>query len=595
LKKRSSLLQNFHRILNQNLQPLVIFYVLILLLFLLLSDNRFFTGELDTAGFNNFLYIPLAVFFCYILVFFLINIISIAKNTQRSGIEMIKKRMVGYFILILLLSSLPLSILSYRFTNASLDYWLDEDLTQVLVENLDFNLGYYQEQLEDLERLARTKAFQDVDLSSSQSALPLWEKLQLYNSSVDAMQVVTPEGEIWLLGDELARVAVDSDLMPNAGFLSRRDLEEYSVLSYQFFVIYNDQIYRTIISSLYPREYNQIGRDLSRLLEKQESFNEFRVNGRWNVLKNMMFFILPLLLLSVNIGFALSQRIVDPLDRLEKAMDRVTAGDYSYRLAGGYTEELSHIVGAFNQMINELELFRAKVEQSGRVGAWKDLAQQLAHEIRNPLTPIKLSAQRIQKKISQEKDPDNIILPAMDRILSEVNSLDYLLKEFRDFAGQKAPVMEKTELYGFLKDVRDRYEASYPDITIGLNGEAPFDILVDRSQFMQVIKNLLDNAINAMEGKGNIVMGLYRLPRGNSEYVRIVIQDSGPGIPEEQRTKIFQPYYTTRKEGTGLGLAIVERIINDHRGRIWLVSTSEGTTFTMDLPVGVENENDTDN
>jgi len=573
---------------------MVIFYILILILFLLLAGSGFLFTPSANSGVNRLLYIPLIVFSCYILVFFIINLVSLFRNNVSGGVGKIKKRMVGNFVLIVFLSTVPQSILSYRLTNASLDYWLDQELTEVLLSSLDFNLGYYEEQLDNLERMARNNRFSEGDLSSARAALPLWEEITRYNSKIDTLQVLKPDGSSWLLGDELARVPGNLDLGPNEGFLSRRDLEEYSVLSYQFWVVNHDIIYRMILSSMYPRSHNQLGRDLSKMLEKQRNFQEYRERGPWFILRGVLFFVLPLLILSINIGFTLSQRIVDPLSRLEKAMDRVTAGDYSYRLTGGYSEELSHIVGTFNQMINELELFRAKVEQTGRVGAWKDLAQQLAHEIRNPLTPIKLSAQRILKRVSPEMDRENLILPAMERILQEANSLDYLLKEFRDFAGQKAPVYERLELFEFAGIIKERYSVSFPELHIQLSGEGPVYIEADKAQLTQVFSNLLDNAAHAMKGRGSILLGIYHLPRGNQDYARIVIQDNGPGIPDDLRAKIFQPYYTTRKDGTGLGLAIVERIINDHRGRIWLVSTGEGTTFTMDLPARGEDETNSD-
>lgn len=543
-------------------------------------------------GITPLIFYPLIIFTLYLVGILILNLVQLFREGAAAGVTLIKKRMIIYFVVMVLLSTIPQSVLSYRMNNASLDYWLDEEMTSVLLNSLEFNLSYYQQELDNLERFSRVGVLDGIDLSDKVYSREVWDLVTRYNGKIDTLQVILPDGSTWLLGDELARVPV-KDAKRN-GFLSRRDLEVYSILSYQFPQWRGNEEYRVILSSLYPREFNQLGRDLSRILERQDRFLEFRETGGGKTLLNTLFFLIPLLLLSVNIAFALGDRIVDPLTRLEQAMDRVSEGDYSSRLSEGFSEDLSHIVGTFNQMTNELELSQAKVEQTGRVGAWKDLAQQLAHEIRNPLTPIKLSAQRIQRKIPTMNDKEGVLQQAMERIITEVNGLDYLLKEFRDFAGQRAPQKERLNLYAFLKDMREKYLGSYEEMNIELKGDDPLWIYADRPQIGQVLNNLIDNALQAMKGRGRLSMAVYHLPRGNTHYARIILQDTGPGISEDMRDKIFQPYFTTREEGTGLGLAIVERIINDHKGRIWLVSTSEGTTFTLDIPIGEENDQYTD-
>ncbi|MDA3850546.1 MAG: ATP-binding protein [Spirochaetaceae bacterium] len=594
MKKPSRILQNIHKTLNQNLQYLIVFYILFMVLFLILTGGGLISMSLLQDDANRLIFIPMVVFSLYILILFAVNLIQLFQQRGSLGVGRIKQRMVGYFIIIVMLSTLPQMILAFRLTNASLDYWLDQNMTEVLVNSLDFNLDYYQQEMKNLERTSLSDIFNDRDLSRPEKAMDIWNQISQLNGRIDTLQVILPLGGTWLLGDELARVPVTSELQNYRGFLSRRDLEEYSILSYQFFTQGPEEPYSVILSSLYPRKFNQLGRDLSRLLEKQNSYLNYRKEGWLNILIRLMIFLLPLLMLSINMGFALSERVVDPLDRLEKAMGRVSSGDFGYRLSEGFSPDLSHIVGSFNQMINELELSRVKEEQSGRVGAWRDLAQQLAHEIRNPLTPIKLSAQRVLKKTCDSDEEQTMIQAAMERIINEVNGLDHLLKEFRDFAGQKAPQLKPLELNVFLQNIMEQYQQDYPEVVFFLDSEGPLWAQADAIQFTQVMKNLLDNALAAMDKQGKISLGVYHLPRGTIDYGRIILQDSGPGIPEDIRGRIFKPYFTTRNEGTGLGLSIVERIINDHRGRIWLVSTNEGTTFTMDIPLGGKDETNTD-
>lgn len=595
MKVRRSLLRYLRSTLNQNLPYLIIFYILNLVLFLLLTGRDYTFRTFQQGSVNPLVFLPLIIFSVYLLGIFIINLVHLWGKEARFGLNLIRKRMIQFFVVLILLSTIPQALLSYRLNRSALDFWLDRDLQDVLERSLDSNLNNYQKALENLDRFHRNGTFDNINLSSMEQGLEIWENLTRFNGGIDAMQVILKDGSTWLLGDESARVPVSPGSFEFEGFLARRDLDDFSLLSYQFSNHGEEGEYAIILTSFYAREYNELGGHLSRMLDKMEDFGEFRSRGGRETLINQFFFILPLLLLSINIGFALSESITTPLNRLIRAMEQVAQGDYQYRLTEGFSKELTPMVGSFNQMVNELELSRAKEEQAGRVGAWKDLAQQLAHEIRNPLTPIKLSAQRVLRKASQIDCDEDLIAPAMERIITEVDGLDYLLREFREFAGQREPQKEKLDLYLFLDELVHKYQAMYEKVNIQLQGDGAVFIMADKSQLTQVMTNLMDNAINAMNKEGNLNLGVYHLARGNMAYARVIVQDSGPGIAQEEQDKIFQPYFTTREEGTGLGLAIVERIMNDHKGRIWLVSTQEGTTFSLDLPAGESDEEDTDN
>jgi len=221
-----------------------------------------------------------------------------------------------------------------------------------------------------------------------------------------------------------------------------------------------------------------------------------------------------------------------------------------------------------------------------KAAAWQEVAQRIAHEIKNPLTPIQLSAQRLRKKFF-EKAPDfnDIFDQSTMTIVNEVNSLKRMVDEFSNFARMPAPVMERQSLHKALRDVILLYSAAHRDIefTSKIDEDLPW-IMMDREQMKRVFVNLFDNAVQAMNGKGRLWVSTRQEPRLRK--IIIEVADEGVGIQPGDQENLFLPYFSKKKTGTGLGLAIVHRIISDHDGRIRAThNTPRGAIFTIELPV----------
>jgi nitrogen fixation/metabolism regulation signal transduction histidine kinase len=238
-------------------------------------------------------------------------------------------------------------------------------------------------------------------------------------------------------------------------------------------------------------------------------------------------------------------------------------------------------------MVAELEKSRLKIMQTEKVAAWQEIAQRLAHEIKNPLTPIKLSAQRLLKRFKENPDDfERVLDSAVGSIIREVDNLDNLLTEFRNFSRLPAPQRGPVLLKNLIREVVSTYRYTTDKIAINWE-EVPEDISLslDRGQIKQVFANLIRNAIDAMPKGGELIFRADLVKKGNTKYCRIQIEDTGEGIRKEDFNQVFNPYYTTKSHGTGLGLSIVERIIFDHKGQIWFESEPGiGTTFFIDLP-----------
>jgi two-component system nitrogen regulation sensor histidine kinase NtrY len=220
-----------------------------------------------------------------------------------------------------------------------------------------------------------------------------------------------------------------------------------------------------------------------------------------------------------------------------------------------------------------------------KVAAWREVARRLAHEIKNPLTPIQLSAERLRRHFAGAPPQAKALVEECSQtIIGEVESLKGLVDEFSQFARMPSPRTVPTDLGQLITDTIALYNGIFTDVRIEQRFAPGVPLVrLDGEQVRRVIINLVDNAIEAMERRGQIVVET-QLDAANN-VVRVIVADDGPGIPAAEREKLFLPYYSTKRRGSGLGLAIVRRIIAEHGGSIDVgENTPRGTRFTIELP-----------
>ncbi len=221
-----------------------------------------------------------------------------------------------------------------------------------------------------------------------------------------------------------------------------------------------------------------------------------------------------------------------------------------------------------------------------RLAAWREVAQRIAHEIKNPLTPIQLSAQRLRRRLGDRGPDDRRLLEeCTGTIIQEVEGLKHLVDEFSRFARMPALQPKPTELPRLLEGVVALYRESHPALALktALAPDLP-TLEVDPDQIKRAVLNLVDNAVEAVSGAGEVTVESRFLPE--TKRVRIVVSDNGVGIPPEDKDKLFLPYFSTKAAGMGLGLAIVHQIVTDHGGSIWVEDNApKGSRFVIELPV----------
>lgn len=222
-----------------------------------------------------------------------------------------------------------------------------------------------------------------------------------------------------------------------------------------------------------------------------------------------------------------------------------------------------------------------------KASAWQEVAQQIAHEIKNPLTPIQLSAQRLRKKyFEQSPDFKAIVDESTATIINEVAGLKHLVDEFSNFARLPGPMPTANDLHAILQEVILLYRSAHRDLEfiVSLDSTLP-PLNIDREQFKRVFVNLFENAVEAMSSRGRIwITTRFDRPHGKAA---VKIEDEGAGIDPADMDKLFLPHFSRKKTGSGLGLAIVHRIISDHNGLIQIAAREpKGTTVVIELPVG---------
>jgi two-component system, NtrC family, nitrogen regulation sensor histidine kinase NtrY len=342
-----------------------------------------------------------------------------------------------------------------------------------------------------------------------------------------------------------------------------------------------------VASALLSRDLFTNVRRITQSLTVFTALDQFRDLFRLVLVGFFFLFSLPIFFITILVSLLLTERIISPIAHLEDATRRVADGDFSFRILTRPRDELAALVDSFNGMIAELERSRRKLLQAERITAWQEIAQRLAHEIRNPLTPIKLSAQRMLKKHAEHApDLDKVLPPAVASIIAEVDNLEAMLREFGDFAKLPMPRPEDFPLRTLLVEVAAVYWNLSSTVRIDF-AEVPEALVLsaDRDQLKRVFANLFTNAIQAMPDGGVLSVRADVVRKAQRGFCRIAVSDTGVGIPETDMDSIFDPYFTTKASGTGLGLAIVQRIVFDHGGNVWAESGgASGTTFFIDLP-----------
>jgi two-component system nitrogen regulation sensor histidine kinase NtrY len=576
-------------------------FVLVLIFVLLIALIVVFSHQIliNLAGVDvqaNIVVYVVAIAFPLILlgliVFQIVRLIR-ERATHKSG-SRLKTRLLMFFVLIALLSSIPQALLSVSFVNSAINFWLEARIGEALRGGLSISLEYYRSTVEDLRAFNQSSLMSFILEDLNRNPERLWKNVRTVNSDVQFIQIFDADGsEVLFRGEPQGRLRSLGTFDERTGDLPKEDREDASILRNATVYELDGRQHTVVVGRLMPEGFDSKASSLTESLEIFSQLNRYKRLFRLVLIFFYFFFSFPIFLLSILVSFLLTEEIIRPIVNLEEATRRVADGDFSFRILSRSADELSHLVGSFNRMVSELSHSREKLKQSEKISAWQEIAQRLAHEIKNPLTPIKLSAQRILKKYSAGSEAGSgefqkVLQASVSSIVREVDNLNDLLVEFREFARLPMPRLQSVHLRELVEEVAQMYRNLSTEVIIASSHISEDSVIrADPGQIKQVLANLIRNAVQAMPKGGEVSVRSAVVNKENRRFCRIWIKDSGSGIPEEIRSRVFEPYFTSKAEGAGLGLAIVERIVFDHDGNIWF-ETQEGvgTTFIIDLPLG---------
>lgn len=283
------------------------------------------------------------------------------------------------------------------------------------------------------------------------------------------------------------------------------------------------------------------------------------------------------------ISYFVSRRITRPIAQLQQGVNEIGAGNLTYQIAVQSKGEVGELAGGFNQMALALKQSLEEHKAAERIAVWRDVARQLAHEVKNPLFPIRLSVENLQAAKNRPEIFENIFDECTDTIIEEVDRIRELIDEFHQYARLPVPDRHPIDLNDIVDAVLKLYMelSQAQNITVEKQTSKLPSLSLDREQMERAVGNLVKNAIEAMPDGGTLTLRTYATSN-NSNLISLEVQDNGHGMSEETRKHLFTPDYTTKAYGTGLGMAIVRRIITVHGGEIAVESEENvGTTIRI--------------
>lgn len=294
---------------------------------------------------------------------------------------------------------------------------------------------------------------------------------------------------------------------------------------------------------------------------------------------------LLLLVLAIIIAVLVANKLTKPLNLIRQKLTQTKLGRQNEYIEWTRRDEIGELVTEYNRMVDQLSESAELLARSEREHAWREMAKQVAHEIKNPLTPMKLSVQHLERIWKDDTaNKEQAIKKLTQTLIQQIDTLSAIASEFSNFAKLPKPQLEEVNLILMLEGIANLYKQDNIE-TYFLSETDEAIILADKDQLLRIFNNITKNAVQAIpQGKNGLIN--IHLSKKETEYL-ISIKDNGQGIDTDKQNKIFQPNFTTKTGGTGLGLSMVRNIITSMGGEIWFESEpGAGTTFFVKLPIG---------
>ncbi|MAV56759.1 MAG: two-component sensor histidine kinase [Candidatus Pelagibacter sp.] len=561
-----------------------------------INQNLFFLNE------DNLQYL-LILDVTVLIIFFLLLIKETSKLfLQYRSKKIGSKTSLNYVLqlsLFAFLPSLAIAIFSLILFNVGLQKYFDKKITSAVNNSYEVAQNYINETKQSVNADVFLVA---VDLNRYSGIL--FSNPNRVKKSIRAQKLLRRLDEIYLL-DSSGTILLGDTNNPETDFKLPTEQEFDKALDGKPVSIVGSGEDKTAVMlrlNNFIDTYLYISRDIQPQLLQYLDDTKQAVNFYYTVENNrtgikitfaIIYIVIVslLLFLTVVLAIAFAGRLTKPIINLVAASKNISSGKLDTKVPIIESDEEIKILNEnFNNMIDRLKKQQDKLLIAERYSAWESVARKLAHEIKNPLTPIQLSIDRLKEKYSDSlKDQKSEFSKYLETINRQIIDIKKLVNEFSDFARMPRPILKKTKVDDILNRAINFYKMSDKNLNLFLKNKTKdnFYINADGDQLYRVFLNLIKNSMEAIEEKkqkdanlqGKITLEIDK----NNEYIEIKMLDNGTGFNDIKN--ITKPYYTTKKNGTGLGLPIVSKIINDHNGEINFIKNSKGAEITISLPI----------
>lgn len=562
-----------------------IFLVIIICFFsLYLSAITYFLFSVDPISLfesitqNRMLLLSLILILAIMFFLVIYNsvriIIDRVRNREGSKFRL---RLTLFFLLVTLIPIVPLSLISNNLISKSINLWFVRGVEGSLMDALEVSKELFSKFAEESLREWRMRC-EECDLDTLRD---------MEFESIDGIVRIDGSGNLETVHlNDVYAVSMIRDLYV-AGELPTESWKRLTVTDTEYLIFPAEGTSYYLLRKIPARIQRYTG-TISTGLQSYRTLKIIREPIKAIMILLFVVITMPFVLLSFYLSLIISRQVTVPIIELAKATQHVAEDDLEYSIQVSAKDELKLLIDSFNRMTRDLKLNKELLKHSERSAAWRDIARKIAHEIKNPLTPIKLSAERLLKQYGRNDRYREVLSKAIGTIIAEVENITEMVNEFSHFArfpdtrlGKHDIITIIDDILAFLKDVNIHRDVEFQ---FTHEGDSVY-LLVDGMQIRRAILNVIYNSINAIGNNGVISIHGYPSKDRSSDGEKYIlsISDNGVGIEAEIRERIFDPYFSTSSEGSGLGLAIVEKIVLDNGGRIWLESEPGKTTFYMEF------------
>jgi len=552
-----------------------------------LSSLLFFSFAVDPFVLFQAIAEKRILFFSLILLLAIISFLVIYNISQivrdriqaREGSKF-RFRLTVFFLTVTLIPIIPLSLISNNLITRSINLWFVRGIEESLVAGLETSKVLYK-RLSDESRAEWDRECRPCTEDRMRLAdFKIIEGVFRYDPDSHQITAVTEHGKE--LAQEIARSIETGEIKPDEWRRITVSQNEYLITP-----VFTAGGKRYLISRKVPSKIAEYAVSISSGLQNYRTLKIVRKPLIGVITLVFIVIVMPFFMLSIYLSLVISKEVTVPIRELAIATQKVADGKLDYRVEHEAKDELKLLIDSFNEMTGELRINRQLVKHTERIAAWQDIARKIAHEIKNPLTPIKLSAERLLKRYSEEGQFYDVLVKGIRTIITEVDNINEMLNEFSQFTRFPEIKVGRYDIVPIIDDVVTLLKDSYRNMVFTfIHSEKSIYLRIDGMQVRRALLNILHNSISAVKEHGTVTVECYPGAGGTSEGMRrytIAVTDNGPGIDSDIRDRIFDPYVSKNGTGSGLGLTIVEKIVFDNRGRIWFDSEPGKTTFYMEF------------